>query len=295
VVHSHGGDIIKFAGDALICIFADGQLSTSANCCNETISPNVILRAVLCAEEIRGVRTDRLTVHVGMSCGEMCFGILGGVDNRWECLISGPCIHELSQCLDDAPSMHAVMTACCAELLLFRRESGDTMDTTTSAFSCVTARLPTINGNCDVVLESTSSGNFRILDVTPVEQSSFPFRSPQTLSDPDEAGALDELIRQFVPAPIVEELDSATGLSYFAEIREVVTMFMKVMNSRAYFASYYSEQITHCPRFSGTPTTRMSSTATCWSCSRASTRPSASCMPRARTCVSSWWTTRAAC
>jgi hypothetical protein len=51
---------------------------------------------MLCANTIREVRSDRLKVHVGMSCGEMCFGILGGVENSWECLISGPCIHELS-------------------------------------------------------------------------------------------------------------------------------------------------------------------------------------------------------
>jgi len=43
-----------------------------------------------------------------------------------------------------------------------------------------------------------------------------------------QKGQIDQLIRLFVPKPIGEELDNATGLNYFAEIREVTTIFMKV-------------------------------------------------------------------
>ncbi len=43
---------------------------------------------------------------------------------------------------------------------------------------------------------------------------------------------VNKLIRQFVPAPIAEELENAvvahTRLNYYSEIREVTTMFMKV-------------------------------------------------------------------
>jgi hypothetical protein len=234
IVHAHGGDIVKFAGDALVCVFAEEKFSTCSISEKKADIPlNVLIRAMMCAKEVRSVRTDRLTVHVGMSCGEMCFGILGGVENRWECLISGPCIHELSDCLDDAPSMQAVMTHTCWEIL---------RDHQTLNQASTTEKLTEVNalsimgpeGPYDVQMLILPSGNVRIVDISfdPVnlKQPSFlagpatpaprPSRHQQTV--------IDALIRQFVPAPIVEELDSATGLSYFAEIREVVTMFMKV-------------------------------------------------------------------
>jgi class 3 adenylate cyclase len=165
IIYSCGGEIIKFAGDAIICVFSSsfttgisvaekGKLRRSistfggemgsksrsgrntpepflsklASCQMGILTPRAdpaggipagtVLRAMRCANLLRDVQTSKLTVHVAMSCGEMCFGILGGVENRWECLISGPCIHELSDCLDDAPSKTAVMTKACADIVL---------------------------------------------------------------------------------------------------------------------------------------------------------------------------------
>ena len=174
IIYTFGGEIIKFAGDAIICVFCSefittvstkekgskllrrslsnlshillGQHNPALQMSNPTspymsplvssrgnrpppiitsptrltsyITPDVILRAMNCAEQLRILKTEKLSVHVAMSCGEMCFGILGGMENRWECLISGPCIHQLSECLDDAPSMTAVISSDCAEILM---------------------------------------------------------------------------------------------------------------------------------------------------------------------------------
>ncbi len=66
VIYQFGGDIIKFAGDAVVCVFA------SENFAEENDIPvDVILRAMHCARVIREVRSDTLTVHVAMSCGEI--------------------------------------------------------------------------------------------------------------------------------------------------------------------------------------------------------------------------------
>lgn len=43
-----------------------------------------------------------LTLHVGISCGELCFAILGGIDNYWECLMSGEPIGLVADALDEA-------------------------------------------------------------------------------------------------------------------------------------------------------------------------------------------------
>jgi hypothetical protein len=222
VVHSHGGDIIKFAGDALICVFTNPAeinfTDTGMSISNQTVSVDVMIRAVQCAEEIRQVRTDRLTVHVGMSCGEICFGILGSVENRWECLISGPCIHELSTCLDDAPSMQAVMTAACAKVLFAPapvETSDDPIEIPVFLPAIHSVTVQTVFSVSNVGLQRTSSGNYllRAVSGSPkvigMREQSLPRNAPRKAT-------IDALIRQFVPVPIVEELDSATGLSYFA-------------------------------------------------------------------------------
>jgi class 3 adenylate cyclase len=236
IVQSHGGDIVKFAGDALICVFAEERFTSGTRSKRrELVDAEVLIRALMCAQEVRNVRTDRLTVHVGMSCGEMCFGILGGVENRWECLISGPCIHELSGCLDDAPSMQVVMTAHCSEAVrtcaAVQRNGSKEGE---AIFNVVRPQV-----QYEVTLQPLASRNWLLVDISTSfrtmldctkKQVSFVGSSSTAPGQLDEHQKLvaDALVRHFVPAPIVEELDSATGLSYFAEIREVVTMFMKV-------------------------------------------------------------------
>ena len=58
---------------------------------------------------IKNICTEVLSVHIAISCGELCFGILGGWGNQWEFLISGECMFELSKCLDEAPSKQIVV------------------------------------------------------------------------------------------------------------------------------------------------------------------------------------------
>jgi hypothetical protein len=228
----------------------------------------------------------------------MCFGILGGVENSWECLISGPCIHELSDCLDDAPSMHAVMTAACLNILAEQavQPTDLTAEPRESSKETTSYTLTTHSGRYEIKLLKMPSGNWRIISAQR-EDSSTPLEPHDGTSTPKfqnlltssrQKATIDALIRQFVPAPIVEELDTATGLSYFAEIREVVTMFMKVSGDAShvvsdldlYFANFFGFR-------SGTHMTQTSSTETCWTSNRASTRPSAFCTFPARTCVSS--------
>lgn len=45
---------------------------------------------------------DGLTLHVGISSGELCFGILGGIEDYWECLMSGDPIGLVAEALDEA-------------------------------------------------------------------------------------------------------------------------------------------------------------------------------------------------
>ena len=68
VVRQHGGDIIKFAGDAMICMFGSVESGQEL--------PEVIIRSVQCGIEIQTNLTEydsnmgfKLTLHVGVGCG----------------------------------------------------------------------------------------------------------------------------------------------------------------------------------------------------------------------------------
>ena len=288
IIYKFGGEIIKFAGDAIICVFSShfisnvsvkikgGRMLRRSVCSfngilagvdiathlNSTpmspsakasplhfkmtspptvpakpITADVILRAMHCAQILKDVQTEKLSVHVAMSCGEMCFGILGGYENRWECLISGTCIHELSDCLDDAPSKHAVISQDCAKILISTPhdeesevEGMSTLTTESGRYQFNLLELPSGNyrivyvyceSNMKISIDNNKATTAKPLHTHGVQQQ-------QHNHNQSEKELTLKLVRQFVPVPIADQLESGTGLSYLAEIREVTTMFMKV-------------------------------------------------------------------
>ena len=80
IVYAYGGDVMKFAGDALVCVFfpsrfaGGGRILTLADVCSN---------AIQCATEVAEQCTDSLTVHVAISCGSICFAMLGGTKDPY--------------------------------------------------------------------------------------------------------------------------------------------------------------------------------------------------------------------
>ena len=246
VIYTFGGDIIKFAGDAIICLFSPDLItaltfgtirgsfcgfedSTKIETNTEPTSAmmlEVLLRAMHCAHSLSILQTEKLSVHVAISCGEMCFGMLGGVESRWECLISGLCIHQLSECLDEAKSKEAVITLQCAEILTECMK--EQPESTTSSGTIL---LDTINGQYEFSMLVLPSGNQKILEIKS-DNNIGNIAQAMSQSGKDEnsrrTASFLNMIKQFVPLPIAEELEKSVGLNNIAEIREVTTFFMKV-------------------------------------------------------------------
>ena len=193
-IYEFGGDVIKFAGDALVCVFEPADKS------REAFQRSCAL-AVQCSWMLKNISTSELTLHVGISCGDICFGQLGGFENKWECLISGTCIGELSQCLDDAPSLHVAITADCYRCL---SEISDT----------------------------------KLIEIEATEQKSgcYLLRSVRVLSllrktSTESAQAADDTVflsqtACYVPRPVTQAL-MAGSFDFLAELREVTTVFIK--------------------------------------------------------------------
>eukprot|EP01031_Cornospumella_fuschlensis_P027070 gene27069-32708_t len=241
VIYQHGGDIIKFAGDAIICVFVHRDVkeslqmgyekgtstisSRAVNCfpiiddeCG--VNVDVCKQAMVCAMMLRDLSTSKLTVHVALSCGKICLGILGGHSDKFECLISGPCLMELSQCLDDTKSKEVAVSAYFAKVVgpdVLTEFGGLKLGSGNWLLRYAPYYMPTLWTESSEVEEAV---------VDYVIMSS----KPEYM----------RLVNMFVPLPVSLAFESG-GLKYLAEIREVTTMFMKW---DSYSVDYNSDIIT---------------------------------------------------
>lgn len=208
IVYSYGGDVMKFAGDALVCVFRPNRYSVGGR---ESTVADICSRAVQCATELAQACTDELTVHVALSCGSICFAMIGGYNNIWECLVSGECFGHLSKCLEDAASKQTVVSPQFFEMLgvLYRGE---------------------------LSVEKLSSGNYLVISVVQMNSSvvskMIKKRGEMLMQDCESRFSVyphdDEFltaILHFIPVPVSVGLMTG-GFDYLAELREVTTMFM---------------------------------------------------------------------
>jgi class 3 adenylate cyclase len=106
-VYRYGGDVVSFAGDAIICVFLQGEDEfgeTEGACCQ---------RAVRCSMELKDYESLDLTAHIAVSYGEICFAMLGGFQKEWIYLINGECVIELGPALTLAKAKESVCTHAC--------------------------------------------------------------------------------------------------------------------------------------------------------------------------------------
>lgn len=89
-INSQGGDVFKFAGDALLVLWPPAKGNSEDNVLNAT------RRAAQCGLDIQNTLNDavleegvRLNVKVGIGCGDITIVHLGGVYNRYEYLPVG--------------------------------------------------------------------------------------------------------------------------------------------------------------------------------------------------------------
>ena len=98
IVHQHGGDVVKFAGDAVSCIFEVGDAGGSG----ASDLQQAVGRATCCALELHrklhnfvgydeGTVDSRvlLCLHIGVGCGTVTMMHLGGHFGRWEYVLAG--------------------------------------------------------------------------------------------------------------------------------------------------------------------------------------------------------------
>ena len=186
VVERHGGDVIKFAGDALLALWTP-----------RPGEPDVGLaawRAAQCAfevaRELRGYRADTFTLGLKISVGAGPANVahLGGVYGRWEFVIAGSPLLQVAQALHQAESGAVVLSPEVAALLGARARGKE---------------------------HAGGALELGALDALPVEAAA---------PDPGLGPGSEAALRAYLPGALVQRLRA--GQSYVAELRSATIVFV---------------------------------------------------------------------
>ena len=192
LVGAHGGEVVKFAGDALLAIWpADGDRSGvtvwAARC-------GLAMQQSLHGREF----ADRihLSVRIAVGLGQVSVAHLGGVRGRWELVVGGP----------------AVVQTCAAEQLA---RPGDVV-LSLDAYDLVGA----ISTGEQVRLDASGPSALRLASIRPPT-------SPAPLARTRTVDAAGPALRGYVPAAVTARL--AVGQSaWISELRSVTVVFLRL-------------------------------------------------------------------
>ena len=107
VITDCGGDIIKFAGDACLAVFDAHSFQGSL--------PNATVQA--CSAALRVTKLNlragniRLKVHCGIGAGKICGFQVGGIKSRFEYIVTGAPVTEMSHATDEAEAGQVVISS----------------------------------------------------------------------------------------------------------------------------------------------------------------------------------------
>ena len=119
-VSEHGGDVLKFAGDALICMWSgcknDFKLTNHQDIHDMDDLTWLTMRAIQCGFDIQ-TRLDKydsnegfsLTLHIGVGSGELLSLFVGSKDS-WEFLVSGEPLAQLRTAVDNSKTGEVVIS-----------------------------------------------------------------------------------------------------------------------------------------------------------------------------------------
>jgi class 3 adenylate cyclase/predicted ATPase len=187
-VIERGGDIVKFAGDAVLVLWPVKE--------PETLSA-AVARAASCALEIQRTLHDypvaddvRLSLKLAIGAGSVVFATLGGVRSRWEHLVTGPPLPQVGIAnIQAQPGQTILSPEAWAELENAKGE-------------------PLRDGY--MLLESLES------DPPPV--------AAPPVEMPEESASV---LRAFIPAAIRARLDAGQS-DWLAELRRLTILFVNL-------------------------------------------------------------------
>ena len=205
IIHIYGGDVVKFAGDAVIAVWpVVPDLGI-----NETVSRadqwQWTMRAAECALEVHRRLTNykvedaNLYLKLAISLGKISTVHVGGVFNRWEFLITGTPLVELGIANNLAKAGEILITPSAWKLI---------------HNDCYATPM-------EFELKDTiAQGGW----LESLNKPSSIFSSPQKPVIPESA---ENSLRPYIPGAIINRLTAGQG-SWIAELRRVTVLFVNL-------------------------------------------------------------------
>ncbi|MEB3336857.1 MAG: adenylate/guanylate cyclase domain-containing protein [Leptolyngbyaceae bacterium] len=107
LIHVHGGDVIKFAGDALMALWPAQEVSLA------TVTHHAAQCSLAIMTELHHYQAAdmRFSLHIGMGAGDITGLHVGGVQNRWEFLVAGQPLLQMASAAAQAKSGEVCISA----------------------------------------------------------------------------------------------------------------------------------------------------------------------------------------
>jgi class 3 adenylate cyclase/tetratricopeptide (TPR) repeat protein len=203
IAHAYGGDVVKFAGDAVIAIWPlEAGVSKSDE---DVILQKMTVHAAECALKIRQrllnykIEDLHLYLKLAVSAGRIGHVHVGGVFNRWEFLLTGTPLFELGIANTLAKAGDVLLTPSAWEII----ES-----------DCIAEPV-----EFGMKSKTAPGGRLTALKV----RSSYEKQEDDAVI-PDEA---QTSLRAYIPGAIINRL-SAGHMGWIAELRRVTVLFINL-------------------------------------------------------------------
>ena len=212
-IYEYDGDIIKFAGDAIICTFK--PKTEHQHIADNDMIQEACARALEFTWKVKDHKTEHMTMHIAIGFGLTHLTLLGGFNDNWEILVSGEYLQKIGNCLDEAGVAEVVTTKEFYEFL-----KGTSIEEQIEVPN-ITEKL---NKYCDLTGEITPGNNVKITSVTNL--GNIELKKPIDRLNFEEYLVYYPSMQKCVPLPIMHSLANST-FDTLAQIRDVTTMFMK--------------------------------------------------------------------
>jgi class 3 adenylate cyclase len=198
-IHIYGGDVVKFAGDALLAIWKDAEpneLALHAASCALTIQQK--LHNYSPAEGVS------LTLRIGLGQGELAAAHVGGMMRRWEFVITGDPVTQASLSeLKAEPGQVVVSNEIQVHLANIARVERDVLVSLDAPTPLTSPRFEPQNGG-----NEGGGGQGSQFDLSAL-------------------GAAVDALRTYIPGAILNRL-AAGQASWMAELRRVTVLFINL-------------------------------------------------------------------
>ena len=205
IIHEYGGDVVKFAGDAVIAVWNIVSDSGGPDSVSRADQWQWTMRAAECALAIRHrlsnykVEDSNLYLKLAISSGTITAVHVGGEFNRWEFMLTGNPLVELGIANNLARAGDIIITPSAWRLI--RND-------------CVADLI-----EFELKIAIAQGGRLRELD-----KPSSINASSQKIEIPEDA---ENSLRAYIPGAIINRLTAGQG-SWIAELRRVTILFINM-------------------------------------------------------------------